>query len=167
MLPWDRKYKYISDVSHSIPRQPVTTESSGMTTASDIVDASTYISGRRANWINRSKYLIYAILLVLAITIISTSKGGWSAYWSQLKDSFSGIILNVFSVILFIDILSVWIIDLTVMRGVEYTYSQRYLAGKWKPTKALTKNSNTYTEFKNTCPGLHNYGRFTWPSLDV
>lgn len=161
------KFKYVLPTSTKIPEQPVTTTYSGMRTAGDIVDASTYLSSRRSNWINRSKYAIYIVLLIFAIIIISQRSGGWSAYWKQFKDSLTGTLLNVFSVMLLIDVMSVWIIDLTFMRGVEYTFSERFMAGEWKPTKQLTKNSDTYIEMKNTCPGLHKYGRIVAPSLMV
>jgi hypothetical protein len=160
-------YKYVMPTSTKIPKQPVTTEYSGLMTSDDIVDASTYLSRRRSNWINRSKYAIYIVLLVFAIILISKKTNGWSEYWKQFKSSLSGTLLNVFSVMLLIDVLSVWVIDLTFMRGVEYTYSARFMANEWKPVKQIDRNSDTYIEMKNTCPGLHKYGRFSFPSLNV
>lgn len=166
MSNWDpSKFKYISETSKKIPKQPVTTEYSGMMTSDDIVDASTYLSRRRSNWINRSKYAIYIVLLIFAIILISQKDGGWSAYWKQFKESLSGTLLNVFSVMLLIDVISVWVIDMTFMRGVEYTFSERFMSGDYKPVRQLTKNSDTYIEMKNTCPGLHKYGKLVWPSL--
>ena len=163
---YNRDYKYKRDTSSIIEKTPVTTTSDGLLTADDIVDASKYMSYRRSDWINRSKYAIYIVLLITAIIIISKSEG-WSNYWKEFKSNLSGVILNVFSVMLIIDILSVWFIDLTVMRGVEYTYNKRFMANQWKPSKQISKNSDSYTELKNTCPGLHKYGRFVWPSLNV
>lgn len=162
-MPW--KYKYVPSTSQKIPEQAVTTTYSGLKHADDIVDAANYMSARRGNWVNRSRYVIYVAIIILAIIVLSRQPGGWSNYWKNLKENAVSTLLNVFSLFLFIEILSVWVIDLTFMRGVEYTYSEKYMAGEWKPTKQMTKNSQTVEEFRNTCPGLHKYGRYVNPTL--
>ena len=146
--------------------QPVTTKYSGLTTATDIIDAANYKPYRRANWINRSKYVIYMVLVIFAIIIISHSPGGWKGYYNNFRDSLGSQILNVFSFLFIIDLMSSWFIDLTVMRGVEYTFSERYMAGEWLPEKRFSTDSDTVTELRNTGKGLREYGRFTYPTLE-
>ena len=161
---WNGEYNSLASKKLEKP-EAITTEYSGLSTASDIIEAANYKPYRRANWINRSKYVIYIVLVVFAIIIISRSPGGWHKYFQDFKDNIGSQILNVFSFLFIIDLLSSWFIDLTVMRGVEYTFSERYMAGDWKPAKRFSVNSDTYTELQNTCPGLHKYGRWVNPRL--